>query len=136
MFEITGSHISQLNDSDLRILIALLCEAELRRRGFPVSAVTAGGAQDAPDGGVDVRVSLPVGTITTGFIPRPITGFQVKVPSMPRAAIIDEMRPRGNVRSVIRDLAVSSGAYIIVCSLRWISMIERESQAGFVTTRA
>jgi|SRR5882724_2548910 len=61
MFEITGDHISKLNDADLRLLIGRLCEAELRQYGLPLSSVTAGGHQDAPDGGIDVRVNAPIG---------------------------------------------------------------------------
>ncbi|MFA5073719.1 MAG: hypothetical protein WC539_07465 [Nitrospirota bacterium] len=114
MFEISGSHISQLNDTDLRSLVALLCQAELRRKGFPVSVVTAGGDQNAPDGGVDVRVELPATITINGFIPRPSTGFQVKVPDMPPQAIINEMSPSGSVRTVIRELAAASGSYVII----------------------
>lgn len=114
MFEITGEHIALLNDTDLRRLVALLCEAELRRAGLPVSAVTAGGDQNAADGGLDVRVALPASTNITGFIPRPATGFQVKVPDMPNKKILHEMRPGGKVRPVIQDLVSAGGAYIIV----------------------
>jgi len=35
MFDIDGSHIAELNDTDLRTLVARLCEAELRRTGLP-----------------------------------------------------------------------------------------------------
>jgi hypothetical protein len=114
LFEITGSHISHLNDSDLRTLVAMLCEAELHSRGLPVSGVTAGGDQNAPDGGIDVRVDLSSTTLIDGYIPRPATGFQVKVPDMPRTAILDEMRPKGILRSSIEKLADASGAYVIV----------------------
>jgi hypothetical protein len=62
MFEITGDGIAALSDTDLRTLIGLLCEAEMRRRGLPTSAVTWGGNQTAKDGGLDVRASLPAGT--------------------------------------------------------------------------
>lgn len=114
MFEINGSHITELNDSDLRRLVARLCEAELRRAGLPLSAVIAGGNQDAPDGGLDVRIELPPSTSISGFIPKHVTGFQVKVPDMRRSAILKEMRPRGIVRQVIQELASVSGAYVIV----------------------
>jgi hypothetical protein len=114
MFEITGNDIALLNDEDLRDLVALLCEAELRHRGLPASAVTWGGNQTAADGGLDVRVSLPAGTPIDGFVPRAATGFQVKKPDMPRSEILAEMRPAGTVRSVIKELAAQAGAYIIV----------------------
>lgn len=116
MFEITGDDIAALGDEDLRTLVGLLCEAELRRGNLSPSAVTWGGDQNAKDGGLDVRVALPAGTPIDGFIPRPDTGFQAKRPNMPRAAILDEMRPKpkGTLRPVIAELAKSSGAYIIV----------------------
>jgi hypothetical protein len=114
MFEITGDDIAALSDDDLRALVGRLCEADLRRRNLPTSAVTWGGNQNAKDGGVDVRVSLPAGTALEGFIPNANTGFQVKKPDMPRNAILAEMKPNGTVRPVIVDLAKASGAYIIV----------------------
>jgi hypothetical protein len=116
MFEITRDDIAALNDEDLRTLIGLLCEAELRRANLPVSAVTWGGSQTAKDGGLDVRVALPHGTEIEGFIPRPATGFQVKKPDMPPSEIAKEMKPNGILRPVIEELAAASGAYIIVSS--------------------
>ncbi|MER8697343.1 hypothetical protein NKI77_31525 [Mesorhizobium opportunistum] len=116
MFEITGDDIAALSDADLRTLVGLLCEAEMRRRGLPPSAVTYGGNQDAKDGGLDVRVALPAGTAIDGFVPMPATGFQVKKPDMPRADILKEMKPKGVVRPVIDELAVAGGAYVIVSS--------------------
>ncbi|MCA6123378.1 hypothetical protein J6500_15950 [Bradyrhizobium sp. WSM 1704] len=116
MFEITGDHIAELSDEDLRSLIGMLCEAEMRRRDLPVSVVTWGGNQNAKDAGLDVRVSLPATTQTDGFIPKPSSGFQVKKSDMPRSAILDEMRPKpkGVIRPSIAALAEESGAYIIV----------------------
>nr|HAQ94360.1 hypothetical protein [Afipia sp.] len=98
MFEITRDDIAALDDEDLRTLIGLLCEAELRRRGLPVSAVTWGGNQTAKDGGLDVRVSLPEGAKIEGFIPRAATGFQVKKPDMPPSEVAKEMKPKGVLR--------------------------------------
>src|SRR6266851_5140919 len=111
MLEITAQDIAKLSDDDLRSLVALLCEAELRALGLPTSAVTWGGSQDAPDGGIDVRIDLPPGTKIYGFLPRPLVGFQVKKPDMRRTEILREMRPGGEVRPSILDLAGNSGAY-------------------------
>lgn len=114
MFEITGNEISQLSDSDLRSLIGLLCEAELRINNLPTAGVTFGGHQDAKDGGLDVRVDVSVSLNPDGFIPRSSTGYQVRKYDMPRSKIIKEMCPDGQLRPVITELANSSGAYIIV----------------------
>jgi hypothetical protein len=113
MFEITGDDIAALSDTDLRTLVGLLCEAEVRGRALPISSVTWGGNQTAKDGGLDVRVRLPPASSITGFIPSPQTGFQVKQPDMPRNAILDEMKPNGAPRPVILELAAASGAYVI-----------------------
>ena len=93
MFEITPDDIARLDDKNLRAVVARLCEAELRRRGLSASCVTWGGDQNAADGGIDVRVALPPGSVIDGFVPRAATGFQVKKQDMPRAEILDEMRP-------------------------------------------
>jgi len=116
MFEITAADVAQLNDEDLRSLVALLCEAEMRIRGLPVSSVTWGGNQNAADGGIDVRVSLPAEIAIDGFVPRPQVGFQVKKPDMTPATIGPEMCPQGVLRPSIRDLIDKHGAYIIVSS--------------------
>ena len=117
LLEVTGDHIAKLSDSDLRELITRLCEAELRRCNLPISAVTAGGHQDAPDGGIDVRVSLGrISSTCLDYVQKPNTGFQVKATSMSAAQIIAEMRPRGTLRPSIQDLAAIDGAYVIVSS--------------------
>jgi hypothetical protein len=116
MFEITGNDVALLNDKDLRTLVGRLCESEVRNRELSPSSVTWSGDQNAADGGLDVRVALPDGAVIDGFVPRPATGFQVKSSDMPRAEILDEMRPKGTLRPVICDLANRSGAYIIASS--------------------
>lgn len=116
MFEITGEDIMNLDDDVLRTLVARLCVAELYAAKSPISGVTAGGHQDSPDGGIDVRVECSDSSYTGDFIPRVPTGFQVKKPDMGPAAIRDEMAPKGNLRPVIVDLAQRSGSYIIVSS--------------------
>lgn len=116
MFDITPEDIKDLNDIDLRELVGRLCEAELASRGLSPAAVTWGGSQTAADGGLDVRVALPPGTVIDGFIPRAATGFQVKKPDMPKAEILQEMRPNGTLRPAIQQLANECGAYIIASS--------------------
>ncbi len=116
MLDITGDNIRELSDSDLRSLIGLLCEAELRCNGLPTAGVTWGGHQNAPDGGIDVRVEVSQAPHSDCFIPRARTGFQVKKPDMPPSEIKKEMKPEGELRESIIDLVNSSGAYIIVSS--------------------
>src|SRR5277367_1648312 len=101
IFEITPEQIRSLNDSDLRKLIAYLCEQELRAQKQSPVAVTAGGNQNAKDGGIDVRVALPDGSAITGYVPSATTGFQVKAQDMPRAEVLEEMAPKGFLRPSI-----------------------------------
>lgn len=114
MFDIVGSEITALSDADLRTLVARLALAELSKQGLPLSGVTAGGNQDAPDGGLDVRVEVAQPMPAADFVPRALTGFQVKKPNMTASAIDAEMKPKNVLRDVIGDLADARGAYIIV----------------------
>jgi len=116
MLEITEKDLANLGDADLRDLVARLAAAELRSKGLPRSSLTAGGNQDAADGGIDVRVDCPKEIKDPDFVPRRQTGFQVKKPDMPRGAILEEMSPKGVLRGAIRELADVSGAYVIVSS--------------------
>jgi hypothetical protein len=116
MFEITGEEIQRLDDVQLRTLVARLAIAELRARNQAVAGVTAGGDQNAPDGGLDVRVEGQDSTLKGDFIPRIPLGIQVKKPDMGPAAITGEMKPNGVLRPVLGELADAGGAYIIVSS--------------------
>ena len=116
MFDITGEDIASLNDTDLRTLVARLAQAELSSRRAPLSSVTAGGAQDAADGGIDVRVDQEALHADPDFVPRAKTGFQVKKPDLAAQGIKDEMRPGGVLRPSIAALAEAGGAYIIASS--------------------
>jgi hypothetical protein len=51
--------------------------------------------------------------VNNSFIPRKITGFQVKKPNMPRSKILEEMRPKGSLREEIRTLLCEQGAFSI-----------------------
>lgn len=116
MFDITPDDIAKLGDADLGALVLRLCEAELLQRGLPTSALLTGGAQDAPDGGIDVMVDGPDQIAEAGYIPRGRTIFQVKATPMPPRSIAKEMRPKGTLRPAIAEVLKASGAYVIVCS--------------------
>ncbi|EMX4201873.1 TPA: hypothetical protein ACIYP1_004542 [Escherichia coli] len=113
-FELEPSDISNLNDADLRELVARLCEAELIRQEIQTSCVLWGGAQEAADGGLDVRVVDAIPLLKPGFVSRENTGFQVKKNSMSKAACKNEMLDKGTIKTVIGDLLAKKGAYIIV----------------------
>jgi hypothetical protein len=116
MLEITGDDIAALNDEDLRRLVGMLSEVELRSRGLSTSAATWGGNQNAADGGIDVRVKIDNDNAIDGFIPRASTGFQVKKTDFTPGSIDPEMRPSGQLRASICGLIDECGAYIIASS--------------------
>lgn len=116
LLDVTGDDIARLDDSSLRTLVGLLCEADYRSAGLPVKGILWGGNQDARDGGLDVVVRGEADPPATSFVPRKRTGFQVKKPDMPRGEILKEMKPGGSLRDEIRDLIAVRGAYIIVSS--------------------
>ena len=115
-FEITGDHVAQLNDTDLRSLIGLLCEADYRAAGLRTAGITWGGHQNANDGGLDVVVRNEISPPASSFVPRKVTGFQVKKSAMGKAEILEEMKPEGILREKIKFLIDSKGAYVIVSS--------------------
>jgi hypothetical protein len=107
----TARDVQKLDDVDLRQLLVALCEAELGAAGRDLSGLTAGGDQNAADGGLDLRIDgagpgLP-------YLPRFPIGIQVKAESMGPAKILKEMQPHGVPRSVLSELARQGGAYII-----------------------
>jgi hypothetical protein len=116
LLEISGDDIELLNDTDLRMLIGLLCEADYRSAGLSLNGIKWSGNQDASDGGLDVTVHSDFNPPENSFIPRKNTGFQVKKPDMPRSKISKEMRPNGSLREEIKKLIREQGAYIIISS--------------------
>ncbi len=116
MLDITGEHIKELNDSDLRTLIGRLCECELSSKGQAISSVTMGGHQNAKDGGIDVMVNVHEILEKGDFIPNRVTGFQVKRTDMLPGKIFKEMCPKGELKKSIIDIAKINGAYVIVSS--------------------
>lgn len=116
MLDIEEKDIAKLNDADFRNLIGLLCEADYRREQLPTNGITWGGHQDAPDGGVDVRINHIGKQAKQAFIQGGQVIIQVKSYDMPKQAIHDEMRPEGILREPIKQLAPQKGSYIIICN--------------------
>ena len=95
IFDIEKDQLLGLSDTLLEEFIARLAEAEIAAKGHSPAWVSWSGSINAPDGGIDIRVQVPVDTINTGFLERPDTILQAKKYSMPKGAIIDEMRTAG-----------------------------------------
>ena len=118
MLDVTKDDIKNLNDSDLRILVGKLCEAQLYEIGNDTCCVSYGGNQDEKDNGIDVKVNATKVTDTRSFIPMNNTIFQVKKPKMSPGEIKREMRTKkGYLRDSIKNLAEINGAYIIVSGM-------------------
>ena len=114
ILDVTKEQLRQLDGDSLRELVGLMCEAEIQQAGMPVSAVKWGGAHTAADGGLDVEVDLENRQFHGDFVPRNLTGFQVKKSSMTPSGISAEMSPKGQLRPIFRELAERNGCYVIV----------------------
>ena len=114
IFDIPVDRLTDLNDEDLRALVARLCEAERELQGGHRNEVRWGGSQTAADGGLDVVVD-PIGPFEPkGPLSRRDVGIQVKAGGLARSEIIKEMRHGGSLRSAISALAAKGGSYLIV----------------------
>lgn len=93
--------------------------------GLRTSGITWGGHQNANDGGLDVVVQEGISPPLSSFVPREITGFQVKKSAMAKAGILEEMKPKpkGVLREKIKSLIRNKGAYVIVSSGSSVSAV-------------
>lgn len=115
MFQILPTDVEKLDDTQLRELVARVAQAELQACGYSPLFVTWGGSQTAPDGGLDVKATLPQ-ALPCPLLPCKVTGYQVKKPDMRPREIIAEMRPHDRLRDILVQLAAEHGAYLIISS--------------------
>ncbi|RYC42892.1 hypothetical protein [Pectobacterium zantedeschiae] len=114
IFDIEKDELLQLSDAQLEELIARLAEAEVASYCHSPAWVSWSGSINAPDGGVDIHIQVPVDKLNTGFLERPDTIFQAKKYSMPKAAITKEMTTDRALLPIISEQAGKGGSYIIV----------------------
>lgn len=114
IFDIEKDELLRLSDTQLEELIARLAEAEISAQGHSPAYVHWSGSINAPDGGIDVHVKVPVEQMSAGFIERSDTIFQAKKHPMPRATITSEMTTDGALSPTISEQAKKGGSYIIV----------------------
>lgn len=112
-FAVTRETVAGLDDVALRDLVRRLLEAEAGERGIPATAIDVGGAQTAPDGGIDASIHWVDGPDPAAWLPRRHIVVQCKATTMAPASIEKEMRPKGVLRPIFETLVESSGAYII-----------------------
>lgn len=113
-FAITREDIAGLDDIALRDLLRLLLEAEGGRIGLQRRSIDVGGAQTAPDGGIDAIVRWTGQPEPSGWLYARHIVFQCKATAMPPSAIGKELSPRGILRPFFSELAQGCGAYVIV----------------------
>jgi len=114
IFDIDKDELLGLSDTLLEELIARLAETEVTASGHSPAWVRWSGSINAPDGGIDVHVQVPVEQLNSGYIERPDTVFQAKKHRMRRADILREMAPSGVLSPMISGQATKGGSYIIV----------------------
>ena len=140
MFDITKAQLLKFPGEYLRELVARLCEAEIRGEGAPVSDLRWGGDENAPDGGLDIDISIENREFAGDFVRRARTGIQVKKSKMPPYKIKAEMRPNGQLRPIFSELAQDNGCYIIVSleddpTVPYLATRRREMQVQVEETR-
>ncbi|WP_409422576.1 hypothetical protein ABHF91_06090 [Pseudaeromonas sp. ZJS20] len=114
IFDIEKDDLLRLSDLQLEELIARLAEAEVAAHGHSPAYVNWSGSINAPDGGIDIHVQVPVEQLKTGFLKRSDTILQAKKHSMPKASISKEMLTDGQLSPTISEQAARGGSYIIV----------------------
>lgn len=114
IFDLDKDDLLQLSDTLLEELIARLAEAEIAANGHSPAWVSWSGSITAPDGGIDVHVQVPVGTLSTGYIERPDTIFQAKKHKMRKADIKREMTADKLLSPTLSEQARKGGSYVIV----------------------
>lgn len=114
IFDIEKDDLLRLSDLQLEELIARLAEAEVAAHCHSPAYVNWSGSINAPDGGIDIHVKVPVEQLKTGFLERSDTILQAKTHSMPKAKITSEMVTDGQLSLTISEQAAKGGSYIIV----------------------
>lgn len=114
IFDIDKDDLLRLSDVLLEELIARLAEAEVSANGYSPAYVRWSGSINAPDGGIDIHVQVPVKNLSTGFLERPDTILQAKKHSMGKSAITREMYGDEQLSATISEQAQKGGSYIIV----------------------
>ena len=115
ILDVFAEDIVRLSDDVLAELLRRLIEAEASANGIPLNAVIYGGHNNAPDRGIDARVSWSGGPDRTGFFPRRTTMFQSKAETMSARRLKDEMAPGGVPRPLFEEFAEEHSAYVMFC---------------------
>lgn len=116
LFEVTTQEVKSLTAEDLQELIGRLCIADIILSGKSSRHVKFGGDINTPDGGIDILVDCPEAIPQGLYVPRKLTGFQVKKPKMEPRDICKEMSKYLNENGSITRLIKNAGAYILVSS--------------------
>jgi hypothetical protein len=115
ILDVSAEDVVRLSDDVLAELLRRLIEAEASANGIPLNAVIHGGHDNAPDRGIDARVSWSGGPERTGFFPRRTTVFQAKAETMSAMPLKHELGPGGEPRPLFEELAEDDGAYVMFC---------------------
>jgi hypothetical protein len=115
ILDVSAKDIVRLSDDVQAELLRRLIEAEASANAIPLNAVIHGGHDNAPDRGIDARVSWSGGPDRTGFFPRRTTIFQSKAETMSARRLKDEMAPGGVPRPLFEEFAEEDGAYVMFC---------------------
>ena len=115
ILDIKKDDLTRLSSDQLAELIFRLAQADVVSRGYSPACVDKLGHNNAPDGGIDIRVKVETSKFDKGFLVKPNTILQSKKSKMPKNKILKEMRSKNDkLRPAISNLAENGGSYIIV----------------------
>ncbi len=116
-YEVTGNHLSTLNEHEFPHLLRLLLHAEGLASGLPADGIHVTSAIHVPDGGEDGRIEWEGGPERTAFLASRLSQFQLKAGKIaPAEAAADVLTKDGEVKPMVKSALQEGGHYIMLCA--------------------
>ncbi len=115
--EVSGEHITVLNERELPLLLRKLLVAEAQTHGVPLEGIHVSSNVYTPDGGEDGRIEWSEGPDRTTCLPSRLCLFQLKSGAVSRGQTgKDVLDSNGEVKAPILQALWSGGNYIFICA--------------------
>ena len=116
-FNVTGPHISSLNERTFPDLLRRLLNAEAQAHDIPADGVHVASNISTADGGEDGRITWRDGPGRTRYLPAQFCQFQLKAGKIaPSVAAKDVLTKSGAVKDMVRDALEKGGVYLMLCT--------------------
>lgn len=116
-FDVSGKHITALDEHDFHALLRILLHAEAHANSIPADGIHVGENVRAPDGGEDGSITWQGGPERTAYLPSRLNLFQLKAKEIGLAEAGKEVLTReGKVKERVSSVLAASGHYIMLCT--------------------